>query len=183
MCIFCRPWWKRYFYWAKSTDENTTQERDHGVEGAVEEYRRKSSSCSTQIMIDSVDVDVKDDMSDDDKSADSFVHPSLSRKWPTPWYWQLAVLIIRTFRQSRHVILSKLNMLQTVLIAIIASMLWFQIPDDEESIGDRYGYVCAEYFSKYVECSPSLNILFLNADLLYYYFLDFPACHIVYLVM
>ena len=67
-----------------------------------------------------------------------------SRKWPTFWHWQLLVLIVRTFRQSRHVILSKLDFLQTIFIAIMVSFFWFQIPEDEESINDRRGYVSGE---------------------------------------
>lgn len=63
------------------------------------------------------------------------------RKWPTRWYWQFLVLLVRTFRQSRHIILSKLNLLQTVLLTIVASVIWFQLPNHEDSISDRYGYV------------------------------------------
>lgn len=63
------------------------------------------------------------------------------RKWPTPWYWQFLVLLVRTFRQSRHIILSKLNLLQTVILTIVASVIWFQLPNHEDSIADRYGYV------------------------------------------
>ena len=63
------------------------------------------------------------------------------RKWPTAWYWQFGVLTVRTFRHSRHIILSKLNILQTFLMAILAALLWFQMPLDEANIGDREGYV------------------------------------------
>lgn len=65
------------------------------------------------------------------------------RKWPTAWYWQFLVLLVRTFWQSRHIILSKLNLLQTVLLTIVASVIWFQLPNHEDSISDRYGYVSA----------------------------------------
>ena len=63
------------------------------------------------------------------------------RKWPTRWYWQFLVLLVRTFRQSRHVILSKLNLVQTVILTTVASIIWFQLPKHEDSISDRYGYV------------------------------------------
>lgn len=66
------------------------------------------------------------------------------RKWPTRWYWQFLVLLVRTFRQSRHIILSKLNLLQTVLLTIVASVIWFQLPSHEDSIADRYGYVSVQ---------------------------------------
>lgn len=64
-----------------------------------------------------------------------------TRKWPTSWYWQFLVLLVRTFRQSRHVILSKLNLTQTLLLTIVSSFIWFQLPHHEDSIADRYGYV------------------------------------------
>lgn len=62
-------------------------------------------------------------------------------KWPTRWYWQFLVLLVRTFRQSRHVILSKLNLIQTIILTAVASIVWFQLPKREDSISDRYGYV------------------------------------------
>ena len=71
------------------------------------------------------------------------------RKWPTRWYWQFLVLLVRTFRQSRHVILSKLNLLQTVILTVVASIIWFQLPKHEESISDRYGYVRVPHLSYY----------------------------------
>ena len=63
------------------------------------------------------------------------------RKWPTAWYWQFLVLLVRTFQQSRHVILSKLNLVQTLIMTAVASIIWFQLPKHEDSISDRYGYV------------------------------------------
>jgi hypothetical protein len=66
------------------------------------------------------------------------------RKWPTRWYWQFLVLLVRTFRQSRHIILSKLNILQTVLLTIVASVIWFQLPNHEDSISDRTGFVSVQ---------------------------------------
>ena len=66
------------------------------------------------------------------------------RKWPTAWYWQFLVLLVRTFRQSRHIILSKLNILQTVLLTVLASVIWFQLPDHEDSIFDRTGFVSVQ---------------------------------------
>ena len=63
------------------------------------------------------------------------------RKWPTSWYWQLLVLTVRTFRQSRHLLLSKLNFIQAVCLAVVVSLIWFQVPREERSISDRYGVV------------------------------------------
>ena len=76
------------------------------------------------------------------ESEEDFGHKLFkARKWPTRWYWQFLVLLVRTFRQSRHIILSKLNLLQTVILTAVACIIWFQLPKEEESISDRYGYV------------------------------------------
>ena len=65
----------------------------------------------------------------------------LSRRWPTHWYWQFLVLTVRTFRHARRTILSVLRMIQTLFLAVICSLLWFQVPYEEQHIFDRYGYV------------------------------------------
>ena len=139
-----RSWWQKCLYWAKSRRGNKAVVKDK-EENAIEEYpssprfpRRESTA---QLMITNIangDCDVK---VKDEGGAESPVDPSLSRKWPTPWYWQLLVLTARTFRQSRHIILSKLNIIQCILIAIVISMIWFQIPEEEYSISDRRGFV------------------------------------------
>ena len=46
-------------------------------------------------------------------------------KWPTSWLWQIGGLSVRTFRQSRHVILSKMSLVQIIAI-FIAYLIWFQ---------------------------------------------------------
>ena len=105
------------------------------------------------------------------------------RKWPTWWYWQFLVLLVRTFRQSRHVILSKLNLIQTVMLTTVACFIWFQLPKYEESISDRYGYVSYEMLQMLPAefLTITLSILFLAA-LLHDSFLGISAtdhCHYV----
>ena len=78
---------------------------------------------------------------EEESAGQTVVSTSPSRKWPTAWWWQLLVLIVRTFRQSRHVIISKLNCVQAILLSVVVSLVWFQVPDDTSSINDRYGYV------------------------------------------
>lgn len=87
--------------------------------------------------------------SSSESGGDNGEHIFKVRKWPTRWYWQFLVLLVRTFRQSRHVILSKLNLIQTFILTAVASIIWFQLPKHEDSISDRYGYVstCLLYIS------------------------------------
>lgn len=84
-----------------------------------------------------------------------------ARKWPTRWYWQFLVLLVRTFRQSRHVILSKFNLIQTFLLTVVSSIIWFQLPNHEDSISDRYGYVSTRLEEKN-ECSMLDGLVFLS---------------------
>lgn len=129
--ITYRAWWKKYFC-LKNSHLN------------IEEYPSSSqlphqdSTASTQTK----NVSVKEH--ETHSTLEEQLDPNLSRKWPTPWYWQLLVLIVRTFKVSRHVITSKLNLVQTVLMAVVVSIIWFQIPEEEESIEDRSGYVSVE---------------------------------------
>ena len=94
--------------------------------------------------------------SDDGSASSDSAGPVSSRfkerKWPTPWHWQFLVLTLRTFRQSRHFILSKLSLIQNIILSVICSLVWFQLPDTEESITDRVGFVSPHY-------SKSLDIL------------------------
>lgn len=103
----------------------------------------KDPPCITNCLDSTGSIQSGDDSSSSSSdSSDSLQDAkSRNRKWPTRWYWQFLVLTVRTFRQSRHVLLSKLNFIQTFLVAAVVSLLWFQMPQDEESISDRNGYV------------------------------------------
>lgn len=114
-------WWKKLPCWARKAS------------GDVEE---NPGSADYPLPTISTEIKVEDGHSHTQHgNLDGF-----SRKWPTSWFWQLLVLTVRTFRQSRHVILSKLNFTQTIVLAVIVSVIWFQVPDDERSVNDRHGY-------------------------------------------
>lgn len=139
-----RPWWRRCLCWRKSgqVEVSVDEERHIREYPSSPHFPRRDSSISTQLMVPRGNGYIETEVKEEDKeNVTSPVDPSLSRKWPTPWHWQLLVLTVRTFRQSRHVLLSKLNIIQTVLMAVVISLIWFQIPEDEASIRDRYGYV------------------------------------------
>lgn len=134
----------------------------------VEEYPHRFSGSSPEIKRRSPESKIQDVLRNEDLDINS----SLSRKWPTSWFWQFLVLTVRTFRQSRHVILSKLNFIQTILISVVASLIWFQIPEDEESINDRQGYVSDESTSL---CKLGVMLLCVSAVFLHHHFLGLSA--------
>ena len=76
-----------------------------------------------------------------EKKADAGHKSVKEPKWPTSWLWQFGVLSVRTFRQSRHVILSKTSLVQTIAISIISSLIWFQTPLTEAGINNIFGLV------------------------------------------
>ncbi|XP_022797461.1 ABC transporter G family member 9-like [Stylophora pistillata] len=96
------------------------------VNVAVVSYKRSTSR-------DYFKVDVHDD--DEDHSA---LYSDISTSWATSFWTQFTVLLLRTFKQSKPDILSKLDLAQNLLLALISGLIWFQLPYKEQSIEDRY---------------------------------------------
>ncbi|XP_059498708.1 uncharacterized protein LOC125449520 isoform X2 [Stegostoma tigrinum] len=61
------------------------------------------------------------------------------RKWPSSFWVQYRTLTSRNFKQQREVILSWMNLVQTLSMAIIPGVIWWQIPKVEEQIQARSG--------------------------------------------
>lgn len=96
------------------------------VNVAVVSYKRSTSRDYSKI-------DVHDD--DEDHSA---LYSDISTSWPTSFWTQFTVLLLRTFKQSKPDILSKLELSQNLLLALVSGLIWFQLPYKEKSIEDRY---------------------------------------------
>ncbi len=170
VCVYvCRRWWQRLVRWHRQSDTNEgagTKEVELEQYASSPRFPRKSSSTvpsdANEDVVDGegvvpVIVEGRSQVgngtvgyyNDEVKLEDeeSTVSGKVSsedlpvRQWPTSWWWQLSVLTVRTFRQSRHVILSRLNCIQTLLMSILVSLVWFQLPTDERSIRDREGFV------------------------------------------
>jgi len=62
-------------------------------------------------------------------------------KWPTGFRTQFNALSKRSFIQSKNDMLDKLGFIQTLGLATIVSLLWFNTPYDEESLVDRQGAI------------------------------------------
>ncbi|GBB84166.1 hypothetical protein RclHR1_01080022 [Rhizophagus clarus] len=71
------------------------------------------------------------------------------RRWEATFLQQVSVLTERTFKQSRKVILSRVNLYQTIALAIICLVIWLQIPFAESNISDRIGsiFFCGVFWS------------------------------------
>lgn len=65
------------------------------------------------------------------------------RRWEATWWQQFWQLAYRGTRQQFSVIMSPLNIIQMLVIAVVAGLLWLQTPPIEEAIADRYGLVRA----------------------------------------
>ncbi|KAL2623258.1 hypothetical protein R1flu_003463 [Riccia fluitans] len=58
-------------------------------------------------------------------------------KWPSTWWEQFSVLIVRSMRERRHEVFSGLRICQVLAVSIICGMLWFQSTPDQ--IQDQVG--------------------------------------------
>ncbi|XP_041029933.1 ABC transporter G family member 27-like isoform X3 [Carcharodon carcharias] len=64
-----------------------------------------------------------------------------SRKWPSSFWTQYSTLTSRNFKQQRAVILSWLNIVQTLTMAFVPGIIWWQLPKVEEQIYARSGLI------------------------------------------
>ncbi|XP_013407500.1 ABC transporter G family member 14 isoform X2 [Lingula anatina] len=67
------------------------------------------------------------------------------QRWPTSWWTQYQVLTRRNFTQSKARIWSKINLVQSVIIASVVGLLWFQLPRTEDTVSDRLGVIFFTY--------------------------------------
>lgn len=63
------------------------------------------------------------------------------RKWPTGFFTQYTNLTIRTFRQSKTQIFNKFKVIEAVVMTILVSLIWFQLPRTEDTLRDRMGVI------------------------------------------
>lgn len=81
------------------------------------------------------------------EDLDHLDHPisgSKQHEWPSSFYTQVCALTSRNFIESRARVLSKLNWIQTIGIALISGSMWFQLARNEDSLEDVKGWI---YFS------------------------------------
>ncbi|XP_070561231.1 uncharacterized protein [Ptychodera flava] len=74
-------------------------------------------------------------LKDQDKDADN------GPKWPTTYTEQYSILTVRSFKEVRHKLISPVMLVETLSVAIIMSLIWFQMKHTEEMIDDRAGVI------------------------------------------
>jgi len=96
----------------------------------VKKYSRRSGNTNKSKDDDIINVPVKS-----------------KHRWEATFLQQLSILTERTFKQRRRVILSKIDVVQTLSLALVCCLVWYQIPYKEEHISDRVGSVSLISFS------------------------------------
>jgi len=66
------------------------------------------------------------------------------QKWQTGFVTQYSQLTIRTFCQSKSQIFNKFKVIEAVVMCVLVSLIWFQLPRTEETLRDRMGVVCID---------------------------------------
>jgi hypothetical protein len=62
-------------------------------------------------------------------------------RWEATFSQQVSILTERTFKQSKKVILSKIDLIQALALALVCSLIWYRIPYIEANVPDRVGCV------------------------------------------
>ena len=76
------------------------------------------------------------------KYDDIIIAPVTSaHRWEATFSQQVLILIERTFKQSRQVILSKIDLIQSLSLALVCSLVWYRMPFEEVNVPDRVGCV------------------------------------------
>jgi len=71
----------------------------------------------------------KRDLSDDFNGNELLrrSNESIESTWPTSFFSQVRVLAARNFQEARPRMLSKLNWLQTLCLAVMTGLVWFKV--------------------------------------------------------
>nr|CAG8510389.1 13218_t:CDS:10 [Entrophospora candida] len=62
-------------------------------------------------------------------------------RWEATFSQQIKILAERSFKQQKGVILSKINVIQTIALGIVVILVWLRIPFEEQNLSDRYGLI------------------------------------------
>ena len=65
-------------------------------------------------------------------------------KWPSNFWTQFTALMVRNFKRSRETYLSKLEIIQSLVLAVYCGIVWFQLPRTEQTVNDRMGLVSSD---------------------------------------
>ncbi len=76
----------------------------------------------------------------DDDSLDVTTSKKSGSKYSISWWAQYKVLTHRAFRNSSEAIFTPLNVIKSILLGLVAGLMWFQMKDTEKFINDRSSY-------------------------------------------
>ncbi|PKY24803.1 P-loop containing nucleoside triphosphate hydrolase protein [Rhizophagus irregularis] len=87
----------------------------------------------------------------DNQLSDTILNAPVTseRRWEATFLQQVSILTERTFKQSRKIILSRVNIFQTVAVTVVCIIVWLKIPFAEPNVFDRVGniFFCSVFWS------------------------------------
>ncbi|KAK3103489.1 hypothetical protein FSP39_019592 [Pinctada imbricata] len=113
----------------------TTERSDKGNTNVLKKYKKIGSQdkVNDEVRVSLVNLDEDDQEVERDSKK--------TAKWPSGFITQYTQITIRTFRNSKSLIFSKLKMIETIILCVLISLIWFQLPRVEETLRDRMGVI------------------------------------------
>lgn len=78
-------------------------------------------------------------------SNSKYLSQEQNGRWPTSIRTQIIMLMWRAFKQSKGQILNKYDVIQSLFLGVIASVMYYQIADTPSTIRDKMGLVIIHY--------------------------------------
>ena len=82
---------------------------------------------------------------------------TLRGNWPTGFVTQYKYLTLRTFQLAKSRLLDPIKLLENLVVCVIFSLIWFQLPRSEETVRDRMGAVSTCIYLKPVVALHALE--------------------------
>jgi ABC-type multidrug transport system ATPase subunit/ABC-type multidrug transport system permease subunit len=120
--------------------DNNNNNNNNNNQEVKYEYKPNIHHTGNLLQFDSMDDEIKEEAVIEDNIRSNKVKNDTDSNFASSYCSQLYALLIRSLNAERGNALTKLNISETIIIALIAGICWFQMEFSEERIRDINGF-------------------------------------------